>query len=1300
MVVFFGLWILASAVGLMGPQIPTFVSVALGLIFLVGFPASIVLAIVGLLEISRHPHRGLRGKKRAISVLVLCGLMLLFIGFALSSPPLMNRQTTDLPEKSLSYDDLNFRISVPHPWVETERKFNPESTLSLLSASPQMFAMIIAEKIGSGSRWDTETLASFVKSYLASADPSSKVLSETRTREKGMNVVKMETDLEMNGQPVFYAHWLVVHNGYSYQLACWGNRRLRDDIRSAVSQLASRFQLVDCTRNEHSDNGDDMPDFHSPAYGFTVKTSGSAWTYPWRNIEKEAPLAEFGVLSPDGNGALTVTAVNLFGSDPSLDALEAMVAGWLSASSSNLIASDVVSYKRDGFDGRALTAECINNGTTFIHRIRILKGMDRVCVLDAWHSKIAESVLPLLDEELDLVAMDKEKSSVLEPEQLEKHDAVRHGLIFNEIGLFYFKARQFPESLGYFRRAFEFSKSDPAILGNVIEAMVRSGKYHEAVEYIDRQIDSFPQDKELALSRALAQSLAGDVDGSIKSYSGIFSSGFRNDVHFATYLGLLSRKGEDDRALGECEQYLGGGDSLAIRIEEAWLHCKRKDFERANALLDAEEKKHAKDPMLARAIAEVNFAAERYTETIAQCEKLSSNGYDSAYVDFLRGRSLFAMKQYPEAKTAFETALKKDPANGDIKAFLDHVSGMLGEGENSTVKNRIPPVPVPDGMLDGIEPERYPEYLKGYGAYYLHKVTAVSFAKHEEFKITRSGTVKVLDANGVAKFSTLQFPFDPLSEEIFLNSLVVKDADGKVLSEGNVSDSYVVDDKTTETATQRKTLLVPVRGLQPGCTLEYRISWRDFGGGFQAPFLQHTFSDSLPVLRSALLVSAVPEHLKHSQSPAVPDPVKTDDTRLWVVDTPVIYKREPLQEPTEKFLPTVWLGGGSSEWKTVCADYLSEIREKLAVSPAVCDAAQCETEGVKTNEEKIPALSRFVQRTLTYKALEFGRRARIPNSASTTMENRYGDCKDHAVLLQQMLEASGVTAHLALVNTVGGVQETLPSLEQFNHMIVVIPGREGDRFVDATCKEANMNSHAPAGLAGKKALVLEPKNPHFSTIPPLKSRIEIRRQISLAEGTDATIHEKVCLEGPPAVVLRGALNAVEPTERKALLIQQLASLVPLIEITNVEMENVDQPGVPLLIDISYRARQRFHMFGDQLVGQLPGLWEHFSFWSDPVENRQTPFRFLNPVEMRGSVTFTIPEGFRMQDTGSVSRLISAKFITGSVSEKNGRHELEFEFTLSQGTGHFPAEAYGEYQKNIGTAVDAVEPEISLKKSEG
>ena len=70
-------------------------------------------------------------------------------------------------------------------------------------------------------------------------------------------------------------------------------------------------------------------------------------------------------------------------------------------------------------------------------------------------------------------------------------------------------------------------------------------------------------------------------------------------------------------------------------------------------------------------------------------------------------------------------------------------------------------------------------------------------------------------------------------------------------------------------------------------------------------------------------------------------------------------------------------------------------------------------------QEKVAAITTYVQQNVRYQAIEFGPRAMIMNPADQVLANGYGDCKDHSILLYNMLRAVGIPAELSLVNTGG-----------------------------------------------------------------------------------------------------------------------------------------------------------------------------------------------------------------------------------------------------------------------------------------
>jgi transglutaminase-like putative cysteine protease len=141
-----------------------------------------------------------------------------------------------------------------------------------------------------------------------------------------------------------------------------------------------------------------------------------------------------------------------------------------------------------------------------------------------------------------------------------------------------------------------------------------------------------------------------------------------------------------------------------------------------------------------------------------------------------------------------------------------------------------------------------------------------------------------------------------------------------------------------------------------------------------------------------------------------------------------------------------------------------------APSPAIATLARQLTAGLPEPRARALALSDWVRRNIRYVGVYIGPGGVVAHPAATVLDNRYGDCKDHAALLEAMLAAVGIESTGALVNSGNAYQlpET-PTLGVFNHMITYVPSL--DLYLDPTA-EATMAGYLPAGVLGKPALLL------------------------------------------------------------------------------------------------------------------------------------------------------------------------------------------------------------------------------------
>ena len=101
---------------------------------------------------------------------------------------------------------------------------------------------------------------------------------------------------------------------------------------------------------------------------------------------------------------------------------------------------------------------------------------------------------------------------------------------------------------------------------------------------------------------------------------------------------------------------------------------------------------------------------------------------------------------------------------------------------------------------------------------------------------------------------------------------------------------------------------------------------------------------------------------------------------------------------------------------------------------------------------RIDSAVHLVQRELRYLGLEDGISAYRPHPPMKVFDQRFGDCKDKSLLLATMLQAAGIKAWPALVNTRTGpnLAGHLPRPGLFDHCITVVEHGSDTLWVDPT----------------------------------------------------------------------------------------------------------------------------------------------------------------------------------------------------------------------------------------------------------
>lgn len=1263
--------------------------------------AGAVLAILGLVEYSKRREVYTQGRMQAIWTLALTGFMcVLSVAGLIGRIQRVNGQGVpwgqNQPGQILTFDDLNFRFRSPdRPWFPYDASLvNKASKLAFTRRNPDACFFVIVEKVGNRPGFTTEQLAAIGKANLQAVAGSSHVVSEEPLQVNGLNGWLVKTEAQVGAYQMLYRQWYCFTNGYAYQLSGFSNPNGPPEVAADLEAMLFRFNLIDPSRVASVARGF-TTNFYSQAHNYTVTLTNSAWHgYPDLNLRY--PMANFGM--SQGDSCLVVVPAHLGGQKIGG---EALVAAFLATMDIAYPNENLVNERRlaeGDITGKQFDFFRELNGLTLHYRFKIVQRNGEGYLVAAWTQRSLNDAEPVLADALARVNfMPVSGSPPLSATSAwdDWHEKTASAYILNQAGLYENKQGDYEEALRLFRAAAQSAEQKNIYVLNALEAWQHLDRPKEVLDFLNTLPDTVLALPEVRANQALFQARAAMTTEAVTNYATLFAGGYRSDAHLAEYIDLLAEQHQYDTALTAVQAYRKAGDSVAVALLEAKVYRLQKDFPKAISVLKALRDQSPDDVQVSTALAETFIAAGQYADALAVSRELLKDDDSSAYYEYLKGRSEMGLKWYRESKISFAEAARLAPANKEIRSYLDYVSGLLGEGDNTAVMDPIEAVALP-AVLTNLPPETVPpDDVTNYGAYYERRIVATSFDRGHECKTSEFTLARILAPSGVSAFSTVQIVFDPLSEQVYVNEVRVMDARGNTISTGNPDNYYVLDNHSDSatSASQMKVLNIPVPGLQPGCQMAVTTTRKQLSDLEKFNFCAHSFASVVPVRTSVFLLVGTTHDLKYQTSPAMA-PEKVPGGLCWRIDNPMVARWEPLQPPLASFLPMLWISDAGADWPGMVSNYLASISDRLEPDPALKSLAQTLVANVNDAGAKTALLARYVQTNLTYNAIEFGRRALIPNKPALVLANKYGDCKDHAVLLRQMLVEAGVPSQLALVSHRGPIQKNQPSLDQFDHMIVYVPGVRGGQFLDCTSKGSDVANSIPAGLAGQEALVLDPVNPHFVTIPAYSSTdssVSVEQHFQLADRTDLLVDESVMMAGVYAAGMRDYLLKIPETSRRTSL-QTIMGMADA-NLTDLQIDSLNEPGKPLRLRFTYSLKHQFRYSENRLSGILPAGFARSYIAANPVDRRRTPFEINVPTSIDFKQTFEAPPGFEAAQPEGVEPDLDPRFATGQGNATAKGATFNSSFSCQLKTGKFEAASYDVFRQTMSQALSFIEREV-------
>lgn len=333
------------------------------------------------------------------------------------------------------------------------------------------------------------------------------------------------------------------------------------------------------------------------------------------------------------------------------------------------------------------------------------------------------------------------------------------------------------------------------------------------------------------------------------------------------------------------------------------------------------------------------------------------------------------------------------------------------------------------------------------GIYYIDVDNQIKVDKDEKTAFYSRYAELIVNQEGLEEVSQINLRYDPTYQSILLHSLIIyrngqqidktKTAKIKLLQRESGLEEQLYDGQLT--------LNILIDDLRVGDVIEHSYTRIGSNPVYKGIFnYNRSVEWSIPVHYQYLRVLwGKPEKL-HIKKLHTDIPVHEKNFGNYKEYSLVIKENTPyhFNSQTPKwFQPygTVYLYE-SEDWNDIAVWASSLYENVLNGNGKTREIAKQINDMVHTPKEKISAALDYVQSNIRYLGIEMGTNSHMPSIAKETIQRRYGDCKDKAVVFISILKALGIEAYPALVNTEikNHIANLPPLVDAFDHVIVKV----------------------------------------------------------------------------------------------------------------------------------------------------------------------------------------------------------------------------------------------------------------------
>ena len=1051
------------------------------------------------------------------------------------------------------------------------------------------------------------------------------IYSELYPAEKfGLQGFFWETAAKRNSEPYTACGFVGEAGGKVYYLSLSsGDEHERAAFAAEFDKTFADFKpdLGEGADSGPSISPDHITSYRSEALGYSWNVKDTVWHF-WHGVSKQNSDPDLVLTNKDEEISLFVYGAMVPEEDVGERELFKVLLRRLGVGS-------VQTKKKHegGFSVTTFTATRTVGGYDFAYTGKFFYESGRGILAAAWTQGILKKEYgKLLDRAVEGIQMEAA------PEARNDLKANKfNAAVLGEIGMMRLEEDQPLAALAYFERAGKMDPEEPLYL-------INCGFVYQLKELYGPGINHFLSQMELVEKNAKLLAILGEMYeavydyGNARKYVELSLRYTPNEPESVINLSdALWGLGQRSQSLEVVRDLYERQPSSRLGVYVAKTYMGLDQYAEAVDLLYETREQFGPSKELGETLADALLFLARYREALAASEEAARLAPNNSRILTQQGKALFYLQNYKKAEAVLARAVELEKENEDAKSFLSTARAFLGKADNKTLRTPIKPVEERRKLDTLLHRDAAKEAkAEGHSSFIHERRETMRAGKGENWTRTEELVVEILDSRGASVWQEFSYPFLPGFDRIYLNALDVYDSTLTLKYSVSISGSYITYTTESGGANEAQTAHFPLKELYPGDIIYLQISRTGINDKGSIPYLEFRASREIPTAKTSFRIYAdTTKFVTEEYGPLVKE--GKGDGVEWSIENPIVVRNE-IYMPDYRDFGAGLLLTGKRDWQAIGEDYENLIRHQYRNAVAVREKA-FEVRGNKIGQEAVLAEIRFVRDNIRYRDVRFGGHSLIPQTAERTLKDHRGDCKDQALLLKELLATIGVNSNLAAVPLTGNGFATLPSIQQFDHMILYIPAGKDyqEMWVDPTDKTGN-DRPVPLEMEGKTAFIIDGKESRVAAIPVLEDNQEhkakFHHRLHLAASGAAEFRDSISLEGKFAAAMRNIFYGREQKDQERLLENLIRQSVPDANLAQMRTENLSDFDKPFVLVATFGSKNYFGQSSDGIKGKFPNVWERSLLRLPKVGKRFLPIRMPHEAHFESVMEVTADAGLK------------------------------------------------------------------------